>query len=464
MKSSHYSDITDELLSAYIDEEVTYQERDLIEAAIVADADIAWRLASLRQTVYILRQLPEIAMPRTFILQEAQVMDAIVARRQNAPAHPLRRTLAERSRALLDGWRAFWRIGNPVLRNAAAAGFVTLLLLVGGDQYIQTTVQPRSAPMAGMASMPTTNTSALATQTQTNSRAQDTAAASKPSAQSVAVVKNPAQPAVQAVQIARATEPAPSVRAKAAVVQAQNAAENQLATGQESRPDDAQANAGAVPNTPVESAPVSPSTTAVALAPASNSSLPNNTQPAEQYEPIPAGNGDIAPPRALAPAGAVASQAKVSGAAPAAAAQSNGPEVPAAPETASVRAASVAGTLPVAATTQTQPVEAAPVSTAVLTEPAASVAKATATQAEAVTATATPVATSNPAVASRQVQGNSPASGGRTGLVAGESLLHARLQLLQLAIALLTITMAFLWWRSRATDTGATADRIDRSN
>ena len=68
MTLSDYRRITDELLSAYIDDEVTEEERALIEAALLADMEIAWRVESLRQTVNLLQDLPELPLPRTFTL------------------------------------------------------------------------------------------------------------------------------------------------------------------------------------------------------------------------------------------------------------------------------------------------------------------------------------------------------------------------------------------------------------
>src|SRR5262245_17931765 len=76
--------ITDELLSAYIDGEVTEQERALVEAAIAADEEVAWRLDSLRQTVSLLHDLPELALPRSFTLTLDQAQMAQSAQPQVA--------------------------------------------------------------------------------------------------------------------------------------------------------------------------------------------------------------------------------------------------------------------------------------------------------------------------------------------------------------------------------------------
>jgi len=134
MNSSEFSRITDELLSAYIDNAVTAQERKLVEAASAADAEIAWRLDSLRQTVALLHGLPEISLPRSFVLHESQVMEAVApSRGLTSRARPGSASFLDRLRS---GWRSFWQTGNPILRNAAAAAFVLLLVLAGGDALL----------------------------------------------------------------------------------------------------------------------------------------------------------------------------------------------------------------------------------------------------------------------------------------------------------------------------------------
>ena len=65
--------VTDELLSAYIDGDVTAEEKNLVERAVKADANLAWRLESLQQTVNLLRSLPAVSLPRSFVLTEADV-------------------------------------------------------------------------------------------------------------------------------------------------------------------------------------------------------------------------------------------------------------------------------------------------------------------------------------------------------------------------------------------------------
>jgi len=62
-----------ELLSAYIDGEVVADERARVEAHLAACAACAHDLATLRQTVALLGQLPQVAAPRPFTLRESDV-------------------------------------------------------------------------------------------------------------------------------------------------------------------------------------------------------------------------------------------------------------------------------------------------------------------------------------------------------------------------------------------------------
>lgn len=62
-----------DLLSAYIDGEVTADERALVEAHLAACTACAHDLVTLRQTVSLLRQLPQMAAPRPFTVRAADV-------------------------------------------------------------------------------------------------------------------------------------------------------------------------------------------------------------------------------------------------------------------------------------------------------------------------------------------------------------------------------------------------------
>src|SRR4051812_36985075 len=174
MTLSDSRSITDELLSAYIDDEVTEQERALVEAALVADEEVAWRLNSLRQTVSILHDLPELALPRSFILtlDQAQMAQspqpqteeqlASVPVMEPQPAMALMVPAMARPKAtppaltakagfweqLAQGWHNFWQAGNPLLRNVAAASFALMLLLLGGGELLGSRSSHSSAMVA----------------------------------------------------------------------------------------------------------------------------------------------------------------------------------------------------------------------------------------------------------------------------------------------------------------------------
>lgn len=151
--------ITDELLSAYLDGAVTPQERQRVETAVTQDADVAWRLESLRQTVSLLQALPEVPLPRSFILRPDQVQEIPAADRGataaardsagNATAVAPRRSGAWEQ--FLAGWQAFWHAGNLTLRNAAAISLAAFLVLVAGGAV---TNVGRIAPVRTLATAP----------------------------------------------------------------------------------------------------------------------------------------------------------------------------------------------------------------------------------------------------------------------------------------------------------------------
>ncbi len=60
-----------ELLSAYIDGEVSASETSRVEEHLAGCQECRDELASLRSTVDLLRRLPELAVPRSFALSEA---------------------------------------------------------------------------------------------------------------------------------------------------------------------------------------------------------------------------------------------------------------------------------------------------------------------------------------------------------------------------------------------------------
>ena len=142
MTTSRFPDITDELLSAYLDNAVTTGERARIEQAASEDATIAWRLATLRETVTLLRALPVLNAPRAFVLTpemvgqsrtEPALATGVAAQSERPVQRPLVHPPAPQPgwwERLADGWRAFWAGGNPVWRNALATSMAALLVLL----------------------------------------------------------------------------------------------------------------------------------------------------------------------------------------------------------------------------------------------------------------------------------------------------------------------------------------------
>ncbi|MCD6290613.1 MAG: zf-HC2 domain-containing protein, partial [Anaerolineae bacterium] len=114
--------ITDELLSAYLDGEVTLEERRAVENAVEQDPDVAFRLHSLQHTVSLLSSLPRAPLPRSFMLSEADV---------TSTRQPF--------------WRRWGRARLSLyLRGATALAATLLLVLLIGDFWL--IGRPSSAP------------------------------------------------------------------------------------------------------------------------------------------------------------------------------------------------------------------------------------------------------------------------------------------------------------------------------
>lgn len=118
INQSPHDAIDDELLSAYLDGQVTPQERRRIEAALAADPALAGALGSLRYTKALLAEAPRIPAPRPFTLNEAML------------GRPRQRR----------GWLAW--LQPAFLRGAAAVAAVMLLVLVVGDVGVRTEIIP----------------------------------------------------------------------------------------------------------------------------------------------------------------------------------------------------------------------------------------------------------------------------------------------------------------------------------
>ena len=191
MTSSRYPHITDELLSAYIDNSVTEDEKALIEAAISSESTIAWRLETLRYTVNLLNSLPTVALPRSFVLSETQLAHGTVQPTLVVPTSPrgINPRVGQSERVGLggfwQGWRDFWQVGNLFLRNAAAASLAIFLVLAASNFFVTPGTEPSRQPTGLTQSAPTTLAySALATATPNSQAASDQAP--RPMATSIA--------------------------------------------------------------------------------------------------------------------------------------------------------------------------------------------------------------------------------------------------------------------------------------
>ena len=74
MSIKHSSILPDELLSAYIDQQITEAERRRVETSLAVDPALQKRLNDLKRTVRLLRNTPVVAAPRAFTLSEAQLL------------------------------------------------------------------------------------------------------------------------------------------------------------------------------------------------------------------------------------------------------------------------------------------------------------------------------------------------------------------------------------------------------
>lgn len=219
MTGSRQPQINEELLSAYLDDEVTVEERALVEAAIAADPAIAWQVESLRQTVQLLQALPPLALPRAFTLDtvtaEGQVIKAVtvvqaepVQPRAVNPRPVAKPTTAEQQNTWWQWFLQIWQGGNLQLRNAAAVAFTLLIVLFASNRLVAPTYLrspaaiPAPAAKVVLTSNGTVTTSvAMALTTapiETATTVAETAAATSVSVQSYRVAETPAPSAKQA--------------------------------------------------------------------------------------------------------------------------------------------------------------------------------------------------------------------------------------------------------------------------
>ena len=137
MSAQFSHSIDEELIAAYVDGEVSAEERLRVESAMAASEQVAWEVESLRRTVGLLREMPRAALPRSFVLTESQVEDVLQARRARKSPSPPPAIEAPPTDTLWQRLLSFLAGGNPLYRNAAMVAAVLLLIVVAADFALQ---------------------------------------------------------------------------------------------------------------------------------------------------------------------------------------------------------------------------------------------------------------------------------------------------------------------------------------
>jgi negative regulator of sigma E activity len=126
----------DELLSAYLDGELTEAERERLEARLAQDPSLRAELQAMRSTVSLMRELPQVSAPRNFILTASMVEG-------QSPARETRR-LSSRARAKHERRARAW--AAPLLTVATAAVSVLFVVVLVGDLLLPGVGGLASAP------------------------------------------------------------------------------------------------------------------------------------------------------------------------------------------------------------------------------------------------------------------------------------------------------------------------------
>lgn len=121
MKARKAPHLSTERLSAYLDGQVTPQERRQVESHLRTCPQCAWELESLRRTVSLLRQVRQVAVPRPLTLREVDVRPVRTPQRA-------------------------WFL--PYLQGATALVSLLLVVLVAGDLLLGLGSAPKARPLA----------------------------------------------------------------------------------------------------------------------------------------------------------------------------------------------------------------------------------------------------------------------------------------------------------------------------
>lgn len=192
-----YLEINHNLLSAYIDNDVSEEERLLIEVAIENEPRIAWEVATLQQTVSMLNSLSESDFPlftkplKTTPLELSpvkltQTQSICHQKRRHKDLGKLntispkiqldlgfskkKQTESNVVRSLHQKFKLaqqmFWQLGSPLWRGIAIVGLLLLLLLLGSDLFFSLVpyfktflVKAQNTTQFGIITMKSTSTS-----------------------------------------------------------------------------------------------------------------------------------------------------------------------------------------------------------------------------------------------------------------------------------------------------------------
>lgn len=122
----------DELLSAYLDGELSERERERLDARLSDDPALRAELRAMHHTVSLVHKLPQVAAPRNFILSESMV-------RERVPVPEAGRTRPQPQKGA-RAWTA------PLLTAATAIVSLLFVVVLAGDLLLP--------QMGGLASAP----------------------------------------------------------------------------------------------------------------------------------------------------------------------------------------------------------------------------------------------------------------------------------------------------------------------
>lgn len=126
----------DELLSAYLDGQLSAEERTRLEARLATDPTLRAELEALRRTVALVRDLPTVAVPRNFILPQSA---ATITSADSVATTTRRRVRRVRPRR---AWVA------PLLTAATALASLLFVVTLAGDLLLFAPQRMASAPEA----------------------------------------------------------------------------------------------------------------------------------------------------------------------------------------------------------------------------------------------------------------------------------------------------------------------------